>query len=412
MVILYAHIVLIILSLIILLKSYRQNPKYVILNFFSYLLFGGVLYLCIPSVVFLLNMSSPLVGKLQDDEVVFLSLASLYTVFIFFIAFFISFSLSYSKKIDMEFYRLERMSKLLISIIAAFISFYILIIILMYFHDIIHAYGNRRLQSDINTMLIMKYKIYFLFYVLAMLSVVGFFLNRHYINIVLLAPYVVLDLLLSGREFMLMTVLLFLLMTAYRNQTPRARYIWYCCLFLLLVGIVRSGTYKLGDSFLEFLFTYSAAFLLLHVSYAASFAQTICHSILMVFPQAVAQSLYPAKTSNYITVMEALNPLSSHMGLGGSLIAEMVSFKSTIVIVIYPVLVCFYGIIANYSLYSKFIWSRAFGILSILMIHPIYRGSFFSVSTYPLKIMLFCFFWVLFLDIIAAKRASNFSTKN
>ena len=68
------HIIVLITSIISLVSTYSINFQKVVINPFSYILFFGILYLSIPSIVFLYSHTSSLIGAIDEDNLNYISL--------------------------------------------------------------------------------------------------------------------------------------------------------------------------------------------------------------------------------------------------------------------------------------------------------------------------------------------------
>ncbi|MCF6330978.1 MAG: hypothetical protein L3I99_05465 [Sulfurimonas sp.] len=154
---------------------------------------------------------------------------------------------------------------------------------------------------------------------------------------------------------------------------------------------------------LEFLFTYSSAFLILDASYQSNITEVLLHSLGKIFLINPYDIFVNSVYVDYKSAMSNLNPLADRMGLGGSLLTEIIAFKNIFVIVLIPFFLVFYGFIINYFLKSNLLWLKIYGILFILFIFNFFRGSMFDHLFYPFQLMLYFGIWIFVLDVIYIK---------
>ena len=395
------HIIVLITSIISLVSTYSINFQKVVINPFSYILFFGILYLSIPSIVFLYSHTSSLIGAIDEDNLNYISSVSLYTIIIFLLGFIISFKLSFKvKEINLNIGTGLKYAVLMamIAIVA-----YVIMILIFNYDTLIEIYGNRRLQADFNTILISKYKVYFLFNILCIFILFLYFATKKYTYLIFLVPYFLIDVILSSRYLILEIIIFSLIVGAYHKKFLSIKTLFFMFLILVGFGLMRStsiNNINLEDSLLEFLFTYSSSFLLIDSSYQSNITDTLTHAISKLNP-------YELLTNNtyvsYKVTMSELNPLKDRMGLGGSLITEIISFKDLMIIGLIPIFISLYAFLINYFLRSNILWLRIYGVLFILFIFNFFRGSMFEHLFYPFYLMVYFGFWVFMIDAINNK---------
>jgi len=389
--ILWLNLLLFLFIIYILVKRYTINAQVVILNSFTYFLFYSMFYLLIPSVLIDYTRVIPF-GIVSDNDIIYTSWISFYITVIFLIAFIFSSKINLNSVTD--FKQTNKYILVIIKVFLWIVFIYIIGILLLNYQHLIDIYGNRRLH---------KYKVYGLFSIQIILISFLYFTHYRYKYLFFLMPFIVIDVLLSSRYLILMSLLLSIILLSYNSIYIKIKTIVLLLVVLILFGILRSSSLEnmhLEDGLLEFLFTYSSSFLILNSSYSASISDTFLHSLGNIFLLNPYDVFVSDSYMNYKTTMSELNPFADRMGLGGSLLTEIIAFKNDIIIILIPILLVFYGFIINFFLKSKFLWNRIYGILFVLLIFNFFRGSMFDSLFYPFRLMLFFGFWIFFLDVI------------
>ena len=399
------HSIILIASVVSLMFAYSKNYQKVVLNSFSYLLLFGVLYLSIPSIVFLYSHTSPLIGVIDKDDLNYVSSVSLYTIIFFLISFLISFKLSFKvKEINLN---VGMGLKYLVLTAVVVIVTYVIAILILNYDTLVEIYGNRRLQSDFNQILISKYKLYFLMNMLIIFILFLYFVTKKYTYLIFLAPYLLIDVMLSSRYIMLELMILSTIIGAYHKKFLNIKTFFFIFLILIGIGLTRStniNNINLDESLLEFLFTYSASFLLLDSSFQSNIIDTLAHAISKLFLFNPYELLTNETYVSYKSTMGELNPNKDTMGIGGSLIAEIISFKDLIVVGMIPICISLYAFLINYFLRSSSLWLRIYGILFILFIFNFFRGSMFEHIFYPFYLMFYFGFWIFMIDVLNSNK--------
>lgn len=409
--ILFLFFSLIFTIVFVLLRAYIKNANNVIFNPFSYLLFFGLLYLCIPSIYFLIFYSSPLIGTLDVNTVNYTASISIYFMIIFLLGFLLSIRYAINpKELPVT---LDKRILIILKIVTLLIVLYILFILVINYSILFEIYGNRRLQADFNTVLINKYKVYFLFNILCIIIAFLVLATKKNIHIIYLFPFVVIDILLSSRYLILITIIFTLLMLAYNKYYIKITHLVISVIFLVFLGLIRSThleNIELIQSIYEFLFTYSAAFLIIDDNtYQANILDVLLFSVGKLCLIDITNFFSINGFTDYRVIMSELNPLSDRMGLGGSLIAEIISFKSKIIIGLIPIYLALYAFLINYFLRSDILWLRIYGVLFILFIFSFFRGAMFDHLLYPLYLMIYFGFWIFAFDVIRQNKIRRVS---
>ncbi|MGJ0363443.1 hypothetical protein NG776_03320 [Aliarcobacter cryaerophilus] len=197
-------------------------------------------------------------------------------------------------------------------------------------------------------------------------------------------------------------VIIFVLF-AYNKYYLKIKTIIFIFFVFIIIGLIRSTNIEnihLLDGLLEFLFTYSAAYLLINSPYESNIIDVLFMSFGTLCLIDINNFIDFKNFIDYRVVMSEQNPFSDRMGLGGSLIAEIVSFKSLQFIVLFPIFLSLYAFLINYFLRSDILWLRIYGVLFILFIFSFFRGAMFDNLFYPLYLMIYFGFWIFAFDVI------------
>jgi len=402
------HIFLFILSIIVLIVNYIKNPRNIILNFHSYILFFSCLYISIPSIITLSTGFS--MYSNSASTILYASEIGIYSVIIFLIAFL----LSTIKKSGIKPIQKYKQSDFifLAKFLAFLIVLYIVLLLLSNYDQLMSIYGNRRFQSDFHGILISKYKISFLSKIMIMLIAYLFFATKRHIYLFFYIPFVIIALLLSGRGYIMNFMILGILFMAYDQKYFKIKYLILFVFLLTSLGILRVNSldnFTLSSIFSEFVISFSSSHLLIDSGYAHNEVSALSYSISRIFPPGFYSIFSGGEYINYKVEMGLLNPMAGKMGPGGSMISEVAAFNSSFMNFIFPLLVVLYAFIVNIFLRSEIVWFRVIAILSILQLHEIFRGSFLEVAFYPVYICLFYGVWILFIDMSVYNKQKHVS---
>ena len=176
-------------------------------------------------------------------------------------------------------------------------------------------------------------------------------------------------------------------------------------LLLILIGLLRSGTFD-STRFIfqlsgEFLMTWSTTHLIIESSDKINFLSSLGFAISKASIPGFYDFLF-GDYKHYHEIITVNNPLIA--GLGGSVVAEALSYKNNFITFIMPILVVTYGFAMNLLLRSKFYSGKIFFILSILLIHSVIRFTFLENAFYPIFLICFLGFWVIHIDFQINKK--------
>ena len=389
------HLIIIIISLFFLFKRYKNDQINFFLNYHTYLLIFAIFYFSLPSMVNLSTMTSPV--NASENTIILSSKLGFYFHFIFLLGFLATKKLKYY---SIKKTYLTKSTHNILFFLALVISIYILVLILINFDYIISIYGDRRSQADFDQILNIKYKIY-LFFSYQTIVISFLVLTTKKLKYFLLTlPFIFLSILISDRDFLLKCFLFLILLYSLLEYKIKGRYLVFFPLLLILIGLLRSGTFDtnrfLIQSSGEFLMTWSTTHLIIESNDKMNFFSSLFYSLSKAGFPGLYDNLF-GEYKHYHEIITYNNPLIA--GLGGSVVAETLSYKNNFITTIMPILVVLYGFVMNKFLRLNLYSTKIFFILSILLIHSVIRFTFLENAFYPIFIIGSFGFWIIFIDI-------------
>jgi hypothetical protein len=334
------------------------------------------------------------------------SVIGLYFVLVFYFVYLLS---SDKEVIYQEKYRNIIRNGYFVPLFSALIlSIYVVLIVYFNYSAIAGVSGSRSLQSTLNTQIEMLYKVKPVFVLLVVLVSYLFLSSRRLSSLVFLSPFVVYDILLSGRSYMFSVAMLVLVLMVLTGKAPKIKIILISAGVISSVAIFRIGApfdiEFLKQPFLEFFFTWSTVELIHQSETSMSLSSALAYALLRILPSFV----YELVAGNYISytdISSRANPLG--WGLAGSIVAEAVAFKNDFILVVYPFFLAFYFLLVNFLLRHSYLGFYIF-ILVIIYIQPIFRYSFLEFALYPFYILMFpALLFVLFFYCSSRLRVRN-----
>ena len=208
-----------------------------------------------------------------------------------------------------------------------------------------------------------------------------------------------LAILISDRDFLLKGFLLLVILYTIIGHKIKGKYLVFFPALLVAVGLLRGGFFDstrfLIQSSSEFLFTWSTTHLIIESPDKMDVLTALSFSLYKVTLPGVYEFLF-GEYKHYHEIITVNNPLIA--GLGGSVVSEALSFKNNFITVVMPFAIIFYGFTMNKLLRLKFYSGKIIFILSILLMHSVIRFTFLENAFYPVFLIWFFGFWVIWID--------------
>ena len=220
------HLITIIISLFFLFRRYKNDPYNFLLNYNTYLLVFAVLYFSLPSMINLSTMMSPVTTS--EDTIIFSSKVGLYFHLIFLLGFLMTNNLKHN---SLKKVYLTKNSLIIVSFSGFIISLYMFLLIMINLDYIISIYGNRRLQANFDQLLNTKYKIYFLYNYLVIVTSFLVLTTKKIKYLLLSLPFLLLAILISDRDFLLKGFLLLVILYTIIGHKIKGKYLVFFLLY-------------------------------------------------------------------------------------------------------------------------------------------------------------------------------------
>lgn len=386
-------------SFFIIAYKLHRNKINVISNYNFYLLFFSLFYIGLPAIFALVSHSY--VGA-SIETIQITSLAGSYFILVFLLAFAFSdnnFHLNTHTLIYNRFITYFSISLLFI------VSIYILWVIYSHFDQIISYMGDRAAQSTLNTFFNNVYKVKALFAFHLLLIIYVFSTNKNNFLIILFSsPFIILDLLLSGRIYLFGVSTAFFLLNFYFARNINFKYLIISIFLILSISFLRiEGDFQwtyLSKIFGEFNYTWQTTHLMYESNLHQDFIQSIVYALMRILPSFV-YNLFFDEYISYARLAAKSNPLG--WGLAGSVVAEAISFKNILLFLLFPWLMIIYSFILNFLFKNFYFIGMAIFILSVIFLQQMFRYSFLELALYPFYVVLFPGFYLFILQLSAIK---------
>lgn len=396
--ILFGHYFILIFGTYSIIRKYRKDPVGVYLNYISYLFILGIFYFTVPSLISLETMISPV--NASEDTIIYSAQTGLYFNSIFFLGFLFSFN---NKYILIRNYTDKNIQlKKCLQILGALIFLFFILLFIFKADSIISAFGQRRLQADLDYIFNSTYKVYLLG-IIQILIISYLFLTtskKRYLFYYL--PFVIYGFLLSDRDFIFNGLLVTVLCFSKVGIKINPKYIIFGILTIFLIGILRSYSvlnnprvYMIAIG--EFIYTWSTTHLIIESSQQTNILESIVYAVSKLGIPGFYNLIFD-QYSHYSVVVSENNPIVG-TGLGGSVVSEALSYKNNFILFLYPLILVIYGLFLNYVCRNKFLTTSILFIISIIMLRSIIRFSLIDYIFYPFSIIIFYGFWLILVDV-------------
>lgn len=388
--------ILIFLSLFLLLNRFQRKNSELFLDYSTYLLIFGLLYFFVPSIV-TLSSGISLVGS-SVEAIEYTAFLGIYFNSIFLLFFYLS---TKNRKCNLafNFHTSNSFTKRLLVFLASLIALYVIFILAKDSIYLIDIYNNRRLQADYDHILMSVFKIYFLSKIQIIFILYLFFTTKKMRYLIYFAPFLLVDIVLSGRDLLFSFMLLTIIMLAFLQSKLQIKYLLLPVFVLIAFGVLRSNNMlEWSDIEMvlgEFNYTWATTHIIYDTNIVNDWKLMFVYSIFKLFPVGTYEIIF-GEYNHYHEVITKDNPYAH--GLSGSVIAEALSFKNVFIIAITPILIVLYGYLINSLLRINFIFSKILFTVAILYIHPIIRSSFYEHIFYVFFLVIFFGLWITLFD--------------
>jgi len=394
--IVFLHALIWLLASVVFIVRYKRNPQGFYLNYLFYLLFFGLFYISLPSIISLLTSFSHVGASV--DTISITAVIGLYFVTVFLIGY----TISKDKNVSINSVNIHRFKSLLfiIRFLATILSVYIAYVVMLNFQHIMSVPDVRGVKSNLYTLLDSQYKIMAIFSFHVLLVIYLFFQLKKLKYVLFLSPYVLLELLLSGRTYIFLVFFLFFIFSILKNKILSIKFVAIILLAIVGIGVLRvPGDFQMEYLlliFYEFIFTWTTVHLVFESGLTQGFSDSVVYGVMRFFPSFFYSYIF-GEYMSYTKISGDANPLG--WGIGGSIVAEAISYKNTLIIFLYPVVIVAYGFSMNWLLRMNYVTGKIIFVLAILQIQQLFRYSFSEFALYPFYMVFFLGFYIIATDL-------------
>jgi hypothetical protein len=259
----------------------------------------------------------------------------------------------------------------------ALIFVYIVAIYLVHFPSVTVLWSNRVAASAFGTPIYLRYKITFVFYMAASLSIYLCLRRCSSRYLLLLLPFVLLNLVTSDRDYLYSATLLAIGVRTILKERVPVSVVVGVMVILAAIGTVRA-TWRHGvqlDRVLtvpgEFLISAEAGYVILQSRESVDVPALVAYSLGTVFTPMAANALLGGNPNFSWILREEAGRL--WFGLGGSLLCEVYSTKNRAIEIVYPFLLMGYTIIINKLLAHRSFFAVLVFLFFLAGTHSLFR---------------------------------------
>ena len=376
--------VLILLSVLTLNTLYNRFLKVcdkLLIDYNAYTLLFSLFYVILPNIVFLTTNKSPFTGNIDVMEQV-----AQYGIY-FHVSLLMGMWMNPgSKSVNDDNFVFRRIELWKYFVIITLLS-YVLIVLFLYAPALLEFHGNRKMLSALNSELIQEYKFAFVFMLLIYYVVFLSTSSRHGLKwILLLTPFIIFDIVSSGRFYIVMSLITYLVLRVRMGLKLDFKKIFVLLIMLLFYRSFTGAKFYWYSVVGEFIFTMGNSHLVLEYDVISlEFYEFILAILGRMLPLSLYSHFLDGWYHSYLISTSELNPL--YAGLGGSVIAEALSLNSSLRI-IYPWIIVLYS-----YFYHRLSWSSTrlkifFQLTSIISLWQIFRFSLIENMLYPISLVI------------------------
>ncbi|EGR3013198.1 hypothetical protein DMW30_25050, partial [Vibrio parahaemolyticus] len=226
--------------------------------------------------------------------------------------------------------------------------------------------------------------------------------NRWYL--VFQISLVFLDVITSGREYILSFLLSYIVTSAYLKKKIPILLVVTSFVSLILVSILRAITKESSavslmsgmiNGFGEFIFTWETSLAVLNVGYVSD-ENVLITVLFRMLPSGFSTMLGDIQV-NYQDALARI--YNADFGLGSSILTEGL-VKGSFFSILHPIFLCIYFSFSNMLNRTRNLLSRIYCFLSILSIYSVFRGSFYISLGENHYVLFFYLYPLIFLFLM------------
>ncbi|TKF64193.1 hypothetical protein FCV58_15060 [Vibrio sp. F13] len=392
-------------SFCVICSSFRKYSSGLFLNYFFYMLVLSLFYFILPSYL-VLNFG-------EDTSNLAVSMTAVYMALAYHTIFLIAFSFSlrtcqlYSGVFEFNFNVLDLTKKMSL-FIGLMCCCYVIALMAIHLPSFLGNIGSRGAGAEMDRLFMTKYKIYFVSLLSTISMMYLFFTTGKKRFLLLYVPYILYAFLISDRDFIFRFIFLFAIVIGFSKIKINVLWLITTATLMILInyyrgresvnGFVADYSILLG----EFIFTWITTSIIDFSSINLDVLDLVGMSIAKAFPPYLFE-LIVGSFDSYANYIDSFNPL--HFGLSGSLISEVIAYRSIPLIFLTPLLIVFFGFFVNklYVIRPNSLTLKVAFVLCILFTHSAIRSSFYQYALYPIGVMLSLGLFVIIFDFYNGK---------
>lgn len=380
------------------LRYYRERDA-IFLDSSTYFVLLMCLYVAVPAFIHV-ETGKTRVGA-SYETILFSAKYSLYFIFILTIYYLFKALRSIVKQKRCSYVVSKRIALVPINNIFiyglyAVLMCYILMAFFLNYPGSYQMWSNRKLASAFSTNFNDAYKVQFIFSVVVSMIVYLTVKNEKNRYIIMLFPFIAMNLMTTDREFMYQTIFVLIgvfLLT--KTKIPVVKLAIFSFI-TVSIGVARvlwkRGYFDFG-AFLSIpgeVNTVEAGYVIIESIMSINFFESLFYSLERVFPFQPMAALFGG-AAHFREIINVEWQLYS--GIGGSLLSEIFSFKSYFLYIIYPFITIFILESINKIRYSMGFLGQLIFIFYLINTHSIFRSGIIFSSMIPIYYALYATIW-------------------
>lgn len=384
--------------ILMLISRYLKEGDRVFLDSYFYFSFFCVLYIGVPAIYFSLIPVTVVGAALLD--LVFAIKYSIYFIFVVLIFNVLSLIKNKTGAHRLKLIRVSNISVTVPFFIMTILALYVLAVIIFNSPPPRMMWSDRAFAAEVFSDIIQSYKIVFFFFVVISCILYVILKTKNLLSLSFLAPFILIDLISTDRDFLVMSFLSILFMIHLCDHKVPVLKMFGVGFLIISMEVFRSAGSS-GVHLVDFLYvpgemrlTFEGALVVLASEREVPFFEQLVLSVLKIFSPSLINLIY-GSVPHFTDILDIESPVS--FGLGGSLLAEPFGYKNRFLLILYP-FICFsyFKMINIFKSRFGFFGLLVF-VIAIASMQSVFRNGVIYLSYQPFYFALFAasWFWVI-----------------
>jgi hypothetical protein len=276
------------------------------------------------------------------------------------------------------------------------LAFYVLAILILKSPPPSMMWSDRGFASEIFTEIVQSYKLTLVFFIVVSCITYIVLKTNNLLSLFFLAPFVLIDLISTDRDFLVMSFLSILVMINLCERKVPVLTMFGAGFLIISMEVFRTA-WSSGIELVNFLyvpgelrFTFEGALVVLASEREVPFFEQLIVSVLKIFSPTLIHSIY-GYAPHFTDILEIESPVS--FGLGGSLLAEPFGYRNSLLLIIHPFICFSYFKIINIFKSNFGFFGLLVFVVAIASMQSVFRNGVIYLIYQPFYFAVFSASW-------------------